>query len=102
MADDVVAPPHLRLAGVTAGYPSERPSWDRPVIGDLDLEVRAGELVTLLGANGSGKSCVLLATAGLVRSSAGTIEFAGQDLTRASATDRARAAFAGCWLRHRR
>jgi len=81
----------LRLTGVTAGYPSERPTWDRPVISDLDLEVHHGELVTLLGANGSGKSCVLLAAAGLVRASAGTIAFDGQDVTGISATQRARA-----------
>ena len=83
--------PLLRLSGVTAGYPSERPSWDRPVIGDLDLAVNAGEMVTLLGANGSGKSCVLLTTAGLVRTSAGQVVFGGEDVTRSSAAQRTRA-----------
>jgi len=91
MSDPSAAPVQLRLARVTAGYPSERPSWDRPVIAELDLAVRPGELLTLLGANGSGKSCVLLATAGLVRASGGTIEFDGRDLTGSSATERARA-----------
>jgi branched-chain amino acid transport system ATP-binding protein len=88
--DAFVEPPLLRLVGVTAGYPSERPSWDRPVIGDVDLDVRTGDLVTLLGANGSGKSCVLLATAGLVRTSAGMLIFDGDDVTRSSAAARAR------------
>jgi len=47
-------------------------------------------MVTLLGANGSGKSCVLLATAGLIRLTGGTIAFSGNNVTKASAAERAR------------
>lgn len=83
--------PLLRMSTVRAGYDGARPGWDRPVISDFDLEVGAGELVTLLGANGSGKSCVLLATAGLLRLTGGTISIDGEDVTRSSASDRARA-----------
>jgi branched-chain amino acid transport system ATP-binding protein len=80
----------LQMREVSAGYEGSRPSWDRPVIADLDLDILPGELVTLLGANGSGKSCVLLATAGLLRLAGGSISFNGSNVTRASAADRAR------------
>ncbi len=80
----------LQMRSVSAGYEADRPSWDRPVISEFELDVALGELVTLLGANGSGKSCVLLATAGLIRLAGGSIRFNGSDLTRSSATDRAR------------
>jgi branched-chain amino acid transport system ATP-binding protein len=64
----------LKLENVTSGY--------GPIVAvrDLSLEVREGEVVTLLGANGAGKSTTLLTIAGLVKQSAGTIEFDGHDL----------------------
>jgi branched-chain amino acid transport system ATP-binding protein len=48
----------------------------------VDLEVRAGELVCLLGANGSGKSSTLRAISGLVRPTAGHILFEGRTISR--------------------
>jgi branched-chain amino acid transport system ATP-binding protein len=86
-----MAEPILAMTAVSAGYESDRPSWGRPVISDFDLVIGRGEMVTLLGANGSGKSCVLLATAGLIRLTGGSIRFNGTDVTRSSAADRARA-----------
>ena len=46
----------------------------------LDLEVRQGERVTLIGANGAGKSSTLKALAGLVAASAGSIRYDGTDM----------------------
>ena len=46
----------------------------------LDLEVRQGERVTLIGANGAGKSSTLKALAGLVSSSAAVLRYDGVDL----------------------
>jgi branched-chain amino acid transport system ATP-binding protein len=46
----------------------------------LDLEVRQGERVTLIGANGAGKSSTLKALAGLVAVSAGSIRYDGTDM----------------------
>lgn len=43
------------------------------VLHGIDLKVREGEIVSVLGANGAGKSTTLLAISGLVRSSSGTI-----------------------------
>jgi branched-chain amino acid transport system ATP-binding protein len=47
----------------------------------VDLEVRAGELVCLLGANGAGKSSTLRAISGLVRPTSGHIVFDGRAIT---------------------
>ena len=52
---------------------------------DLSLEIWEGEVVTLLGANGAGKTSTLRCISGLLRPSAGTISFAGQSLSRLSA-----------------
>ena len=47
----------------------------------VSLEVRTGEIVCLMGANGSGKSSLLNAVSGLVRPAAGTVVFEGRSLT---------------------
>lgn len=59
------------------------------VIG-LDLTITAGEIVVLVGANGSGKSSVLNALAGLVPLSSGVVRLFGADITRIAAPDRVR------------
>ena len=65
----------LRLEGVRAAYgPVE-------ALRGIDLEVRAGELVCLLGANGAGKSSTLRAISGLVRPTAGRIVFEERPIT---------------------
>jgi branched-chain amino acid transport system ATP-binding protein len=46
----------------------------------VDLEIQQGELVTLIGANGAGKTSTLKALAGLLTPSAGEVRFAGQPL----------------------
>jgi branched-chain amino acid transport system ATP-binding protein len=50
-------------------------------LSDVSLEVRAGEVICLMGANGSGKSSLLNAVSGLVRLAAGTVTFEGRPLT---------------------
>ncbi len=49
----------------------------------IDFEVMPGEIRTLVGANGAGKSTTLLALSGLVRPRAGSIRFDGEDITSA-------------------
>jgi len=51
----------------------------------VSLEVREGEIVTLIGANGAGKSTTLRSINGLNRPRQGRIEFGGRDITRAEA-----------------
>ncbi len=47
----------------------------------ISLEVRTGEVVTLIGGNGAGKSTLMKAVSGLEPASRGTIRFDGQDIT---------------------
>ena len=53
----------------------------------VSIEVRDGELVTLLGANGAGKSTTLMAVSGIVRPQAGTMTYDDVNLARASSFD---------------
>jgi branched-chain amino acid transport system ATP-binding protein len=56
----------------------------RRALDGVSLSVREGEIVTLLGANGSGKSTTLRAISGLVRPQRGRILYRGRDLAAAS------------------
>ena len=49
---------------------------------DVSFEVPTGSIVSLVGANGAGKTSVLNAVAGLIRPHRGTIRFKGEDVTR--------------------
>ncbi len=57
----------------------------------IDLEIAAGELVCLIGANGAGKSSTLRAVSGLAPAAPGSIRFDGRDLAGIPAFARARA-----------
>jgi len=57
----------------------------RRALEGVSLSVGEGEIVTLLGANGSGKSTTLRAISGLVRPQRGRIVYRGEDITRARA-----------------
>ena len=48
----------------------------------IDLEVKAGELVCLIGANGAGKTTTLRAITGIVHPAAGTVRYDGEDISR--------------------
>jgi len=67
--------PLLQVSEVTAGFGAT------PVLFDVGLELRAGELVALIGANGAGKSTLLGALSGLVRVFHGAIRFGGRLVT---------------------
>ncbi len=64
----------LRLTGVEACY------GKISALHGVDIEIRAGEIVTLIGANGAGKSTMLMAISGLVPPKQGRIEFLGQPI----------------------
>jgi ABC-type branched-subunit amino acid transport system ATPase component/ABC-type branched-subunit amino acid transport system permease subunit len=61
----------------------------RMAVDGVDLEVRAGEVVGLIGTNGAGKSTLMNAAGGFVRSS-GTVELLGEDVSGLSSARRAR------------
>ncbi len=62
----------LELRGISAGY------GGISVIHDIDLSVRAGEIVTLVGANGAGKTTLVKMISGLLRAHRGQILFDGR------------------------
>ena len=64
----------LRVDGIEVGY------GDLTAVRDVSLEVREGEAVALIGANGAGTTTTLRAVSGLLPLRRGRIEFAGQRL----------------------
>jgi branched-chain amino acid transport system ATP-binding protein len=64
----------LVLKDLFAGY------QEVPVVRELNLEVRPGEVVALLGPNGAGKTTTLETIAGLNRPISGTVELSGQNV----------------------
>ncbi len=62
----------LELRNLTAGY------GRRPVLFDLSLVVRQGEVVALIGSNGAGKTTTLRTITGLVKPFGGTVTLDGQ------------------------
>jgi branched-chain amino acid transport system ATP-binding protein len=53
----------------------------RPVVIDVNLAIPAGEVTALLGANGAGKSSMVLGVAGLLKPESGTVKLGDRDLT---------------------
>jgi branched-chain amino acid transport system ATP-binding protein/urea transport system ATP-binding protein len=74
----------LVLDGVRAGYGAT------PVLEDLALEVREGEVVAVLGRNGVGKTTMLRTVIGTLPLRAGSIRLAGSELGRLRPHERAR------------
>ena len=65
----------LEVTGLRAGY------GRLPVIFGIELTVGEGEIVALLGLNGAGKTTTLRAISGMIPVMAGTVHFAGEDVT---------------------
>jgi branched-chain amino acid transport system ATP-binding protein len=65
----------LEVRGLCSGYGSLQ------VLFDVDLDVRVGEVVALMGSNGAGKTTTLRAITGLLGRTRGRIRFAGDDVT---------------------
>ena len=62
----------------------------------ISFSVDEGEVVTLIGANGAGKSTTLNTVAGLLRPREGSIHFGGKDLARVHASDMVKHGMALC------
>lgn len=60
---------------------------DMQVLWDVSFEVKSGEIVVLLGANGAGKSSILKTISGLQKISSGSIEFNGENLVNINPAD---------------
>jgi len=66
----------LALNGLRSGY------GKIAVLHDVSLSIERGQIVTLIGANGAGKTTLLKTISGLIRPTAGTIEFEGRGIAR--------------------
>ena len=78
----------LEVSGLAAGYLGER------VIDGIDVEVRTGEAVAIIGSNGAGKTTLFRAIAGLLQPMEGRVVLDGKDLTRRPAHRISRAGIA--------
>lgn len=68
----------VRFTGVTAGYQGiDR--RDKPILRGVDLEIRSGDRIALIGNNGAGKSTLLRLIAGIRRPWEGEVNVCGQD-----------------------
>jgi branched-chain amino acid transport system ATP-binding protein len=76
--------PSLQVSGLSASYGGV------PAITDVSLELRRGEIVTLIGANGAGKSTVIKCICGLLEPTAGSVRLFGEDVTGLSCDRRVR------------
>ena len=76
LSETAIAEPILTVHDVTRGFP--RGSGEIRVLADVDLVLRAGEIVGLLGRSGSGKSTLLRIIAGLIRPSRGEVIYRGR------------------------
>jgi branched-chain amino acid transport system ATP-binding protein len=71
----MAAAPLLSVKGVETYYGNIR------ALNGVDVAVNEGEIVALIGANGAGKSTLMMTIFGSPRARAGTITFAGNDIT---------------------
>src|ERR1700720_2220533 len=78
------AAPLMDAKGIDAGYGTMQVLWG------VDLDVRPGETVLLLGANGAGKTTFLKSLVGLIEARHGSIRLGGEDVTRMRSSDRMR------------
>jgi ABC-type branched-subunit amino acid transport system ATPase component len=67
--------PAFRAQGLTAGYGGP------PIIDQVSLAARRGEITAIVGPNGAGKSTLLKAVAGLIRLTAGRVFVEGREVT---------------------
>src|ERR1700732_5136962 len=74
----------LRAEGIDAGYGTMQVLWG------VDLDVRAGETVLLLGTNGAGKTTFLKTLVGLIEARHGSINLGGEDVMRMRSSERMR------------
>ena len=81
--------PVIRLSDVRKAF------GDRPVLDGVNLDVRRGEAVALLGGNGAGKTTLLKIVATVLRPTSGHVVVAGRDAVRDAEGVRAQIGFAG-------
>ncbi len=74
----------LRVEKVSAGYGSLQVLWD------VSFEVKEGEIVTIIGSNGAGKTTIANVITGLLKPLSGSVTFNGEEITTLPANERVR------------
>ncbi len=64
----------LRVLNIASGY------GNKLAIRDISLDINEGDIITLIGANGAGKSTTLMTICGVIPCQKGTIEFKGEEI----------------------
>ena len=77
---DPAAAPVLELESLGFGYPRTGAAAGEPLLRDLGLAVRAGEIVAITGPNGAGKSTLLRHLNGLLRPDTGDVRVRGRSI----------------------
>jgi len=97
MVDAAPATPAATAAKTTLSVRNLQ-AWygESHVLHGVDLDVREGEVVTLLGRNGAGKTTTLKSIMGIMAKRSGAIAFEGRDISRASSDVIARLGVAFC------
>jgi branched-chain amino acid transport system ATP-binding protein len=90
MLDRTAAEPLLAIENLQAWY------GESHILHGVNLEVRVGEVVTLLGRNGAGKTTTLKAIMGIVPQRTGSVRFEGKELIRLTSDKIAKAGIAFC------
>ena len=80
--DGAPAPPDISVRGLTKRY------GDVVAVDGVDLDIPAGEFFTMLGPSGSGKTTTLRMIAGFELPDEGTVQLAGEDVSRLPPYDR--------------
>jgi len=86
-------PPQLAVQAIGIGKtfpPASGTGAGTPVLENLNLDARTGELIAIFGRSGSGKTTLLNLLGGLDRPTSGTLQILGVDTARAEAADLAR------------
>lgn len=74
----------LELSNIGASY------GNTPILRDIDIHVKSGEIVGIMGRNGVGKTTLIKTIIGLLASDEGSIYYKGDNITESAANERAR------------
>ncbi len=98
MAAQAVGGPRPSAAANTVLQVNNLEAWygESHILHGVNFEVRAGEVVTLLGRNGAGKTTTLKSVMGIIGKRSGSVEFEGKEIIRTSSDKIARLGVALC------
>src|SRR5665213_179053 len=82
-----VEPAYVQVEDITVAFGAVR------AVDGVSLEIRAGEVLGVIGSNGAGKTTLIDALTGFITLASGTIRLDGEDVAKLSARDRARKGF---------